>query len=349
MDEKEKNKEIKKIFEGLQKDHGASVVNYGKRPEVKVLSTGSLSLDGAIGIGGIPVGKVMELYGPESGGKTSISLMIAAEVQRQGGKVFFLDAENALDTNWAASSFGVNIDPLEFSIVQENMLETGLDIVDRIVTSGLYALVIVDSVTALSPRREIEGTMDQMTMGLQANKMSQFMRKMVSKINKSGTAVIFINQLRDKIGVMFGSPETTPGGRALKFYSSVRMRVSKSGKEILDESKNKIGHEITVRIEKNKVGPPYKEATLTLLYSSGMDKIGEIFDVATAKGLITRSGPTYSFNGKSWRGQEAVKADIRASTALALELTEAIKAAPSTLTSTMVPDSEDEKEPEELE
>lgn len=343
-----KNAELKKIFDKLQQDSEDSViVNYGEKKKIEVKSTGSLSLDNAIGIGGIPRGRVIELYGPESGGKTSISLMIAAEVQKQGGKVFFLDAEHALDIGWAENSFGVNTDPFEFTHIQDNMLETGLDKVDTMVVSGLYDLIIVDSVTALSPRREIEGTMDQMTMGLQANKMSQFMRKMVSKIKKSNTTVIFINQLRDKIGVMFGNPETTPGGRALKFYSSVRMRVSKSGKEILDDGKNKIGHEITVRIEKNKVGPPYREATLTLLYSSGIDKIGDIFEVAVSRGVIVRSGPTYKFNDKSWRGQELVKQEIRSNANFSSELLEAIKKAPSTAPVPAVAKEESDPEPEE--
>jgi recombination protein RecA len=344
MDKEQKDREIKKLFAELQKQSGTSVVNFGQPVKIDVQPTGSISLDTAIGIGGIPLGRIIELYGPESGGKTSISLMLAAETQKAGGRVFFFDAENALDLNWAEKAFGVNPDPLEFGILQENCAEVVFDSLEKVLDKGLHQLVIVDSVSALSPRREIEGTMEQKTMGLQAAVISQALRKLVSKVKRSGITVIFINQLREKIGIMFGNPETTPGGRALKFYSSVRMRVSKSGKEILDDSKNKLGHEIVVRIKKNKVGPPYREANLTLLYSSGIDKVGDIFEAALAKQIIVQNGSSYKFADKNWRGKESVKAEIKVNPALAEQLKDAIRQAPQNV---VLPDSVEEEEEEE--
>lgn len=327
----DKDKEIKKILDELVEGMGVSVVNLGgEKMQVESQPTGSIALDLALGIGGLPKGRIIELYGPESGGKTTISLLAAAEVQKRGGVVLFLDAENAFSPQWAAK-LGVDVDPYKFPIIQNNSAEKVFDLLEKAVDSKKFDMIIVDSVTSLSPNQEIEGSMEDQTIGLQARIISKGLRKIVGKVGSSKTIVIFINQLREKVGIMFGNPETTPGGRALKFYASVRMRVSKSGKEILDDAKNKTGHEINVRIEKNKVAPPYREAILTLLYDRGIDRIGEVFNVATSKGIITRSGPTYTFGNKSWRGQEAVKAEIRSNSAFAEELMNAIKQAPSDL------------------
>lgn len=326
---KESDREIKKTLDGLIKDLGVSVVNFdgGSKLQVEVQPTGSISLDLALGAGGLPRGRVVELYGLESHGKSTIALMAIATLQKAGGVALYIDAENAMGPEWAVK-LGVDLDPMKCPMIQENCAEKVFDIVDKAVTSGKFDMIVVDSVTALSPQQEIEGTMEQQTIGLQARVISKGLRKLVGKIGHSKTTVVFINQMREKIGVMFGDPMTTPGGKALKFYSSVRMRVSKSSKEMLDEGKNKIGHEITVKIEKNKVGAPYKEATLTLLYEKGIDKIGEIFDVAMLKGVVTRSGPTYTFQSKSWRGQEALKNEIKTNSVLADALLEAIKTAP---------------------
>lgn len=340
------NKEMKQTLEGLIKDLGVSVVDFGDTGKLKVEAqpTGSISLDLALGIGGLPRGRVIELYGLESHGKSTIALMAIATIQKANGAALYIDAENALGPEWA-QKLGVNLDPMKCPMIQENCAEKVFDIVDKAIMSNKFDIIVIDSVTALSPLQEIEGTMEQQTIGLQARIISKGLRKLVGKIGRSRTTVIFINQMREKIGVMFGDPMTTPGGKALKFYSSVRMRVSKSSKEILDESKTKTGHEITVKIEKNKVAAPFKEATLTLLYEKGIDSIGEIFDVAVAKGLITRSGPTYRFKDQSWRGQEAVKESIRNTNTLRESLLEAIKQSPtvSTMPTAPVASEDDEK------
>lgn len=347
MDQKEQNKEIKKTLDGLIKDLGVSVVNFdgGSKLQVEAQPTGSISLDLALGIGGLPRGRVVELYGLESHGKSTIALMAIATLQKAGGVALYIDAENAMGPEWA-EKLGVDLDPMKCPMIQENCAEKVFDIVDKAVVSNKFDMIVVDSVTALSPLQEIEGTMEQQTIGLQARIISKGLRKLIGKIGRSRTTVVFINQMREKIGVMFGDPMTTPGGKALKFYSSVRMRVSKSSKEILDENKTKTGHEITVKLEKNKVGPPYTEATLTLLYEKGIDSIGEIFDVAMVKGVLTRFGPTYTYGEKKWKGQEAVKAEIRANQAFADELIEAIKKAPARVVAVGVAGEEDE--PEEM-
>lgn len=339
MDEAEKNREINKTLNGLIKDLGVSVASFGGTSKLKVEAqpTGSLTLDEALGIGGVPRGRIIELYGLESHGKSTIALMTAATIQRAGGVVLYIDAENAMGPDWA-EKLGVDLDPLRFPLIQENCAETVFDIIEKAIDSNSFDMIVVDSVTSLSPKAEIEGNMDKQTIGLQARIISKGLRKLVGKIGRSKTTVVFINQMREKIGVMFGDPMTTPGGKALKFYSSVRMRVSKSSKEILDESKNKVGHEIYVKMEKNKVAAPYKEATLTLLYNKGIDSIGEIFDVACLKGLIVRNGPTYTFRDKKWKGQEAVKADIKANPTLALDLAECIRLTPTVQTAVTVGD-----------
>lgn len=330
MEKENKDKEIKKILDTLSSDLGISIVNFdGNKMDIEVQPTGSISLDLALGVGGLPRGRIVELYGLESHGKSTIALMTAATVQKAGGIVLYIDAENSLGPKWA-EKLGVDLNPLKFPIIQENCAEKIFDIVEKAVDTNRFDLIVVDSVTSLSPRQEIEGTMDQQTIGLQARVISKGLRKLVNKIGHSKTTVVFINQMREKIGVMFGDPMTTPGGKALKFYSSIRMRVSKSSKEILDDSKTKMGHEISIKVEKNKVAPPFREATLTLLYEKGIDRIGEIFDVSMAKGIISRSGPTYTFGAKKWRGQDEVKSEIRSNVSLANELLEAIKQAPLT-------------------
>lgn len=341
----DKSKDIKKALEAMSKSLGTSVVDYSQSTKLEAQSTGSISLDEALGIGGLPRGRVVELYGPESSGKTTIALSTAAQVQKAGGAVLFIDAENALGPAWA-QKLGVDLDPLKFPIIQENCAELVFDTIEKAVDQNVFDLIIVDSVTSLCPRQEIEGTMDDQTIGLQARIISKGMRKLVNKVGHSRTIVIFVNQIREKVGVMFGNPETTSGGRALKFYSSIRMRVTKSSKEILGEDKSKVGHEIQVKIEKNKVAPPYREAHMTLLYNEGLDSIGEIFDVAMLKNVISRSGPTYTYKGQSWRGQEAVKSTIRSNEALRADLLDQIKLTPTSTSVAVVAD--EEQEPEEV-
>lgn len=315
----------------LSKSLGVDIVTYGNnknKVHVEAQSTGSISVDSALGIGGLPKGRIVELYGPESSGKSTLALLTAAQVQKAGGKVLFIDAENSLGPEWART-LGVDIDNLP--IVQNNCAEKVFDTLEKALDSGKFGLIIVDSVTALSPQQELEGSMEDQTIGLQARIISKGLRKLVGKVARSKCVVIFINQLREKIGVMFGNPETTPGGRALKFYASVRMRVSRDGKEVLDPvTKEKTGHFIKVKVEKNKVAAPFREATLFLDYKDGIDPIVEVFDLAVSRNVISRSGPTYKFNEKSWKGQEAVKAALRQDSKLLEEVSQALRQAGST-------------------
>ena len=281
----------------------------GDAPKVNIesISTGAMNLDIALGIGGIPKGRIVEIYGPESSGKTTLTLHIIAESQKAGGVAAFIDAEHALDPSYAAA-LGVNIDELLLS--QPDSGEQGLEIAGKLIDSGAVDLVVIDSVAALVPRAEIDGDIGDSHVGLQARMMSQAMRKLSASINKTKTIAIFINQLREKVGVMFGNPETTPGGRALKFYASVRLDVRGNTqiKGTGDEKDTNVGKETKIKVVKNKVAPPFKEAFVEIMYGEGISKTGELIKIATDLDIIKKAGAWYSYNDeKIGQGSENAK------------------------------------------
>ncbi len=289
--------------------------------QVETIPTGSLSLDLALGVGGIPRGRITEIYGPESSGKTTLCLHIVAEAQRMGGTAAYIDMEHALDPVYAAR-LGVNLDTLYIS--QPDTGEQALEITDTLVRSGAVDIVVIDSVAALVPRNEIEGDMGDATMGMQARLMSQALRKLSGAINQTKTAVVFTNQLRQKIGVMFGNPETTTGGMALKFYASVRLDVRriqsiKVGAEI-------IGNRVRVRVVKNKVAPPFRTAEFDIMYNEGISKVGDIIDLATQLDIVTKRGAFFSYGDiRLGQGRENAKEFLRQNTDLANEIEQAIR------------------------
>ncbi|HXF99179.1 MAG TPA: recombinase RecA [Bacteroidota bacterium] len=303
----------------IEKQHGkGSVMRLGEGPiqQVDVISTGSISLDAALGIGGVPRGRVTEIFGPESSGKTTLCLHIIAEAQRNGGICAFIDAEHALDLNYA-KKLGVDVNNLLLS--QPEYGEQALEITETLVRSGALDVIVIDSVAALTPRAEIEGEMGDPSMGVQARLMSQALRKLTSAISKSKTCVIFTNQLRMKIGVMFGNPETTTGGNALKFYASVRLDVRRV--EAIKDGTNIIGNRTRVKVVKNKVAPPFREATFDILYNEGISKLGDLIDTAVEHNVIAKSGSWFSYKDERiGQGRDAVKKYLQDNPAIAREI-----------------------------
>lgn len=302
----DKQKAVQLAMDQIERQFGkGSIMKLGGRKiaDVPVISTGSLALDHALGVGGIPRGRVTEIFGPESGGKTTLALHIMAEAQKRDGLAAFIDAEHALDVKYA-KKLGVNFDNLLVS--QPDTGEQALEITEVLVRSGAMDVVVIDSVAALVPRAELEGDMGDVHMGLQARLMSQALRKLTASISKSMTAVIFINQIRMKIGVMFGNPETTPGGRALKFYSSVRLDIRKIG-NIKDEQAI-VGNRTRVKVVKNKVAPPFKDAEFDIMYGEGISTAGDLLDMAVQTKVIEKSGTWYSFDDERiGQGRENAK------------------------------------------
>ena len=300
------DKTLDQVLLDIEKQFGkGSVMKLGdnEHTEIDVISSGSLSLDIALGIGGYPKGRIIEIYGPESSGKTTFALHAIAEAQKKGGRVAFIDAEHSLDPQYA-SKLGVNINELLLS--QPDNGEQALEICEALVRSGAISVIVIDSVAALVPQAEIEGEMGDSHVGLQARLMSQALRKLSGVINKTNTIAIFINQLREKVGVMFGNPETTPGGRALKFYSSIRLEIRRS--EQIKNGSDIIGNKTSIKVVKNKMAPPFKNCVVDIMYGEGVSKEGEIVDLASEAEIINKSGAWYSYNGeKIGQGKENVK------------------------------------------
>jgi recombination protein RecA len=293
----------------------------GKVAEIEAVSTGSLGLDIALGIGGLPKGRVVEIYGPESSGKTTLALHVVAEVQKAGGTAAFIDAEHALDPSYA-HKLGVNLDDLLVS--QPDTGEQALEITDTLVRSNAVDVIVIDSVAALTPRAEIEGEMGDSLPGLQARLMSQALRKLTASISKANTIVIFINQIRMKIGVMYGSPETTTGGNALKFYASVRLDIRRTGSvKLRDEI---VGNNVRVKVVKNKVAPPFREVEFDIMYGQGISKLGEIIDLGVKAGVIEKSGSWFSYNSQRiGQGRDNVREFLKANPDLADEIEQAVR------------------------
>lgn len=325
--EKDQNKlkALESAIAQIEKAYGqGSIMKLGDTSHMKVeaVPTGSLSLDIALGVGGIPKGRIIEVYGPESSGKTTVALHMVAEVQKRGGIAGFIDAEHALDPVYA-KNIGVDIDELYIS--QPDSGEQAMEITETMVRSGAVDIVIVDSVAALVPKAEIDGDMGDSHVGLQARLMSQALRKLTAVINKSNCTVIFINQLREKIGVMFGNPETTTGGRALKFYASVRLDVRRV--ETLSQAGEKVGNHVRVKVVKNKVAPPFQEAEFDIMFGKGISREGDVLDLAAKNDIILKSGAWYSYNGERiGQGRENAKIYLMEHPAIFDEVDQAVRA-----------------------
>lgn len=331
----------------IEKQFGkGSIMKLGEsnHMQVEVVPSGSLALDIALGIGGLPRGRVIEVYGPESSGKTTVALHAIAEVQKTGGQAAFIDAEHALDPTYA-SKLGVNIDELLLS--QPDTGEQALEIAEALVRSGAVDIIVVDSVAALVPKAEIEGEMGDSHVGLQARLMSQALRKLSGAIAKSKTIAIFINQLREKVGIMFGNPETTPGGRALKFYSSVRLDVRRV--ETIKQGNDMVGNRTRIKVVKNKVAPPFKQADIDIMYGEGISKEGSIVDIGTEMDIVQKSGAWYSYEGERLgQGRENAKQFLKENKELSLVIENKIREA-SNLTTIISGDvSKDDEDEEEL-
>ena len=318
-DIKDKDKALEQVLADIEKQFGkGAIMKLGAQEhmEIDVTSSGSLALDIALGVGGYPKGRIIEIYGPESSGKTTFALQAIAEVQKEGGRAAFIDAEHALDPVYA-KNLGVDINELLLS--QPDTGEQALEICEALVRSEAVNIIVVDSVAALVPKAEIEGDMGDSHVGLQARLMSQALRKLSGTINKTKTTAIFINQLREKVGVMFGNPETTPGGRALKFYSTIRLDVRRG--EQIKVGDQILGNKTNIKVVKNKVAPPFKTATVDIMYGTGVSREGEIIDIASDLNIIDKSGAWYAYNGKKiGQGKENVKIYLKENKELAKEL-----------------------------
>ena len=319
VSKEDKDKSLEKVLSDIEKQFGkGSIMKLGdnKHMKVDVCSSGCLSLDIALGVGGYPKGRIIEIYGPESSGKTTFALQAIAAHQREGGRAAFIDAEHALDPVYA-EKLGVNIDELLLS--QPDTGEQALEICEALVRSEALSIIVIDSVAALVPQAEIDGEMGDSHVGLQARLMSQALRKLSGTINKTKTTCIFINQLREKVGVMFGNPETTPGGRALKFYASIRLDIRRA--EQLKMGEGIVGNRTVIKVVKNKVAPPFKTATVDIMYGEGVSREGEVIDLAVEAGVVDKSGAWYSYNGeKLGQGKEAVKLMLKENTKLRDEI-----------------------------
>lgn len=322
----ERDKALEMALGQITKAHGeGAIMKMGEKGTmaIEAIPTGAMSLDIALGVGGLPRGRVTEIYGPESSGKSTLAMHVVAEAQRNGGICAYIDAEHAMDPVYAAA-IGVDID--ELLISQPDTGEQALEIADTLIRSGALDVVVIDSVAALTPRAEIEGEMGDSHVGLQARLMSQALRKLTANLNKSDTICIFINQLREKIGVMFGSPETTPGGRALKFYSSVRLDIRRI--EAIKDGVEVVGNRTRVKVVKNKVSPPFKQAEFDIMYGKGISREGSLLDLGVELGLVKKSGAWYTYEGEQLgQGRENAKEFLRETPEIMVELSERIRQA----------------------
>jgi recombination protein RecA len=321
----DREKALEMALAQVKKSHGeGSIMKMGEKGTMRVetVSTGALAIDLALGVGGLPRGRVCEIFGPESSGKSTLAMHVVAEAQRNGGICAYIDAEHAMDPAYA-SAIGVDID--ELLISQPDTGEQALEITDTLIRSGALDVVVIDSVAALTPRAEIEGEMGDSHVGLQARLMSQALRKLTANLNKSNTICIFINQLREKIGVMFGSPETTPGGRALKFYSSVRLDIRRI--EAIKDGVEVVGNRTRVKVVKNKVAPPFKQAEFDIMYGKGISREGSIIDIGAELGIVKKSGAWYTYEGEQLgQGKENAKTFLLENPELMVEIDEKIRA-----------------------
>ena len=324
MDKEEKQKVLEQVISQIEKQFGKGSImkmDETEHQDIEVIPTGCLTLDMALGVGGLPRGRIIEIYGPESSGKTTVALHVVAECQKMGGSAAFIDAEHALDPIYA-SKLGVDISNLYVS--QPDTGEQALEITEQLVRSGGIDIVVIDSVAALTPKAEIDGEMGDSFIGLQARLMSQALRKLTAVTAKSKTLVIFINQLREKVGVMFGNPETTPGGKALKFYSSVRLDVRKV--ETLKSGQDMVGNRTRVKVVKNKVAPPFKQAEFDIIYGEGISLMGCLIDMAIEQNVIEKSGSWFSYNGsKIGQGKDNVKLYLQNNPEIADEIEVAVR------------------------
>ena len=320
----ERDKALEMALSQIEKQFGrGAIMRMGENThmQVEAISTGALSLDLAIGIGGLPRGRIVELFGPESSGKSTLAMHVVAEAQRNGGICAYIDAEHAMDPNYA-KAIGVNIDDLLIS--QPDTGEQALEITDMLVRSGALDVIVIDSVAALTPRAEIEGEMGDAHVGLQARLMSQALRKLTANLSRSKTIAIFINQLREKVGVMFGSPEVTPGGRALKFYSTLRLDIRRI--ESIKDGAEVIGNRTRVKVVKNKIAPPFKQCEFDIMFAKGISREGSLLDVATDLGIIRKSGAWYTYEGEQiGQGRENAKAFLADNLELMIEISERVR------------------------